>query len=150
MSTVNTIKKHAYKGVNVMRDTFPLARIFFDIEIYELGFAGYAVWQNNTFRVPVISHVRDILKRRNRGGKTIEDAVEADERNFYIKYNEVQGIVADGNHKELQLLTSNEQLTILFRYPSQYEEFLGLIEENLKDKIFKRDDTEVTHSVYIS
>ncbi|MHA2030626.1 MAG: hypothetical protein ACW99Q_14660, partial [Candidatus Kariarchaeaceae archaeon] len=113
------------------------------------GIAGYAVWQTNTFRLPLISHLRDFLARRKRGNTERSEAVTGDERNFFFSFHDIQGIVIHGEHKELQVLTNSEQLSIHFRWPKEYEEFVSKIREKIDEKIFSRDDVEVKPSVYV-
>ena len=149
MSTIIEGTEKMFKGVNVMRNTFPSTRIFVDIHIFNDGFAGYAVWQTNTFRIPGFSHLRDYLSRRNRGQMDPKQAAEEDERNFFFNYDEIQGIVSHAEHKELQLLTSTEQFSIHFRWDKDYDEFIVDFSEKVEKKIFSRDDVEVKASVYI-
>ncbi|MHA2090454.1 MAG: hypothetical protein ACW98K_06300 [Candidatus Kariarchaeaceae archaeon] len=145
-----SIKSNNFRGVSVMRDGFTIARNFFDLQIDNHGLGGYVIWQRNNFRLPLISSFFDFLKRRKRSGISIEEAVDADERNFFIPFDEVQGIVTDDEHKEVQILSSNELLTLVFRPIPDYEAFIDAIQPQLDEKIFNRDLTEVTPSVKIS
>lgn len=149
MSTIEERTEVMFKGVNVMRDTFPSTRIFFDVHIFNDGFAGYAVWQTNTFRIPVISHLRDFLSRRSRGKMDPTEAAEDDDRSFFFNYNEIQGIVSHAQHKELQILTSSEQFSIHFRWEKDYDNFIVDFTKKVDKKIFSRDDVEVKASVYV-
>lgn len=149
MSTIIETTEKMFKGVNVMRDTFPSTRIFFDIHIFNDGFAGYAVWQTNTFRIPGFSHLRDFLSRRTRGNMDPQQAAEEDDRNFFFNYDDIQGIVTHAAHKELQILTASEQFSIHFRWETDYDEFIVDFSKKVNEKIFSRDDVEVKASVYI-
>ncbi|MHA2249874.1 MAG: hypothetical protein ACXAD7_05910 [Candidatus Kariarchaeaceae archaeon] len=147
--SVNSHKQFNFTGVGVMRDNFTVARNMFDIHVDDDGIAGYVVWQRNNFRIPGLAHLLDLLKRRSRNNKKREEAVKLDHRNFVIPYSEIQGVVTDDEHKEIQLLSSSEQLTIIFRPINDYEAFVDSISKNLEEKIFKRDLTKITPSVYI-
>lgn len=150
MTTVSESNITMYRGVNVMRDFLPLARIFYDLHVDGDGIGGYAVWQTNTFRIPIVSHIRDYLSRNKRANSERSDVVDQDERNFFFTYHDIQGIVSYGDHKELQVLTNTEQLSIHFRWPKDYEDFVTHLKSKISDKLFSRDDVEVKPSVYIS
>ena len=149
MSMTNSTKITSYQGVGVMRDTLALARVHYEIHVYDEGFAGYAVWARNDIRLPLIAHLSDFLKRRKRASMTVKDAVALDERSFYVAYSDIQGIVNDGDHKEIQLLSNTEQMTILFRPPDDYEEFMEHINKNVKEKVFSRDEVKTVSAVYV-
>lgn len=150
MTTVSESQIIMYKQVNVMRDFLPLARVFYDLHVDGDGIAGYAVWQTNTFRIPILYHISDYRLRKKRADTERSEVVGEDERNFFFTYHDIQGIVTHSDHKELQILTNSEQLSIHFRWPEEYEGFVTHLKEKISDKIFSRDDVEVKASIYIS
>ncbi len=139
-----------FTGVGVMRDGFTVARNHFDLNVVADGIIGYCIWQKNNFRIPIISHIRDILKRRNVKTKSRENALKSDARNFFLPFAEIQGIVSDDDHKELQILSAVELITILFRPIQDYTDFVKAISEKVESKIFNRDTTEIVESINIS
>lgn len=150
MTTVSESQIIMYKQVNVMRDFLSMARVFYDLHIDGDGVAGYAVWQTNNFRIPGLYHIGDYRTRKKRANTERSEAIKHDERNFFFTYHDIQGIVIDSNHKELQVLTKTEQLSIHFRWPEDYEGFVTHLKDKINDKIFSRDDVEVKASIYIS
>jgi len=143
-------KVATYVGVGVMRDILPLARVFYDITVYDDGFSGFAMWQRNTYRIPIISQFKDFMKRRKWAAKGRDKVVADDERNFFFTFDSVQGIVTHDKHKELQILTNSEQFNIIFRSPGNYENFVGHLKSKIDNKVFDRDRVEIKSSVYIS
>ena len=109
MTTISESNITMYMGVNVMRDFLPVARVFYDLHLDGDGIAGYAVWQTNTYRIPIISHLRDYLGRKKRADSERSKVVDQDERNFFFKYHDIQGIVTHSAHKELQVLTNRSE-----------------------------------------
>lgn len=143
-------KVATYVGVGVMRDILPLARVFYDITVYDDGFSGFAMWQRNTYRIPVFSQFKDFMKRRRWAAMGREKVVSSDERNFFFSFDSIQGVVTHDKHKELQILTNTEQFTIIFRSPGNYESFVEHLKSKIDNKVFNRDRVETTPSVYIS
>ena len=114
-------------GVGVMRDSFDVARHHYDIIVDGEGITGYFIWRRNSFRIPLISPIFDFLKRRSRNSTSKDEAINSDDLNFFIPFGEVQGVVTHDKHKEIQILSSQEQLVIIFRPIEDYEVFDVLI-----------------------
>jgi hypothetical protein len=137
-------------GVGVMRDSFDVARHHYDIIVDGEGVTGYFIWRRNSFRIPLISPLFDLLKRRGRNSSSRDEAINSNDLNFFIPFSEIQGVVTHDEHKEIQILSSQEQLIILFRPIKDYEAFVESISEHIENKVFNRDMTETIDSVYIS
>jgi len=150
MSTVNELTTDMFKQVRIERNAFMLAAHFFDLHIGEDGIHAYFMWRRNNFRFPIIHHIADMMKRRSRGGKSRDEAIASDEHNIFIPYDQIQGVVTYEKHKEIQLLSTSEQVYLLFRPLDQYHRFVEVLKQKIPDKYFTRDNVEITDSVYIS
>ncbi|MDH5403181.1 MAG: hypothetical protein OEZ01_01225 [Candidatus Heimdallarchaeota archaeon] len=139
-----------YKGVGIYKNDFPMARYFFDVKTDNNGLTFIFMWARNTFRIPIVSSVRDILYRKKVSGKSPEDLQKIDERHFYISYDNVIGLVNDTSHKEIQLNSNIGIVSILFRSKSDYTSFMEIMKTNLQSKLFTRDTIEIKPSVYVS
>tara|TARA_A100001234_G_scaffold127079_1_gene111556 strand:- start:3360 stop:3806 length:447 start_codon:yes stop_codon:yes gene_type:complete len=139
----------AFVNVRIERNSFMMAAHFYDIIIGEGGIQGYYMWRNNDFRIPGYHHVVDYFKRIFRGRKKIESAVEKHEKNFHISFDDIQGVVTYRDHKEIQLLSVNEQIYFLFRKFEEYDLFVAYLEDKIGEKYFTRDNIDIKDSVYI-
>ena len=138
-----------YTRVGIFKDEFPMARYFFDIHVTNEGFAGYYMWRRNENRFPIYHHLKDFLKRRARGSSTLEQSLRGDERHFFVKFEDIQGVVTDREHKEIQLLSVKEEMKLLFRPYHEYDEFAKILESKLGERYFTRDNIDIEDSVYI-
>jgi hypothetical protein len=127
-----------------------MARYFFDVHINDDGIAGYYVWKRNDIRIPILHPLLDLLMRNSRNGKSREEVVNGDYRNFFIPFDEVQGLVTDSEHKEIQLLYSQEQIYFYFRDKPDYERLVEVLKKNVPDRYYTRDGKETTPGVYVS
>ncbi len=138
-----------YKGIYIKREYMPTARKVYDLYITEEGIGANFVWQHNTVRLPIIHPILDSIKRLGRNGKSPEQLIKANPNNLYYKFENIQGIVSDRSHKELQVLTDNEEFKIHFRKIKRFDELIKLLEEKIPDKIHSRDSVKITQSVYL-
>jgi len=157
MSTVKDNTIEMYKNVSISRNAFPMARYFFDVHIGEDGIHAYYMWKRNDYRFPIYHHIVDFLKRNRRMGKNRKETVDFDPKNVFINYDDIQGVVTYQRHKEIQLLSTSEQIYFLFRSTDDYESFVSHLrekiedtEDNEKNRYYTRDNVEITDTVYIS
>ena len=71
------------------------------------------------------------------------------EKNFHFSFDDIQGVVTYRDHKEIQLLSVNEQIYFLFRKFEEYDLFVAYLEDKIGEKYFTRDNIDIKDSVYI-
>lgn len=150
MSTVSELTNDMFKNVGIYRRAFPMARHYFDVHMGDDGIHAYYMWKRNDFRIPIYHHLSNFFKRMSRKGKSRDEAVAKDERSLFVSYDDIQGVVTYRDHKEIQLLSTEEQIYFLFRPFDDYDKFVEYLKENLPDRYFTRDSTEIEDTVYIS
>ena len=133
----------------VNRDFMQMRRQHLDIYGDTTGIGGNYLWERNNVRLLVIHPFLDFLRRNKRKGMKPEEQAKLHVSNFYVKYDEIQGVVSDRKHKEFHIMTEKEQIKVFFRIAGQYEEFKDFLTEKLGDKFHTRDDVEIIDSVYI-
>lgn len=150
MSNVKTLKVAQYNKVGVHRESFPMARHYFDVHVNEDGIAGYFMWLKNHIRIRPFHDLKDMRKRSQRSGRSRDNALATHENNFFVPYDEIQGCVTYRYHKEIQMLSSRESVNYHFRSAKDYEAFVELLKKYVGDRVFTRDDVETKSSVYVS
>ena len=150
MVTVGQATTKVFKQVRLERNSFMMAAHYFDVHIGGEGIQSYFMWKRNDSRFPIYHHIMDMMKRSARNGKSIEDATAEDERSIYIPYDSIQGVVTYKKHKEIQLLSTAEQVYFIFRNVDDYDEFVSNLKENIGDRYFTRDDIDIEETVYMS
>ena len=107
------------------------------------------MWKRNDYRFPIFHHLKDFLNRRDRGEKTLEESLKEHKHHFHVKFEDVQGVVTDRDHKEIQLLSVKEEMKILIHPYEEYDEFAKILQEKLGDRYFTRDNVDIEDSVYV-
>ncbi len=138
-----------YNRVGIFRDSSPVARYFYDVHVFENGLGCYYMWKRNEYRFPLYHHLKDFLARNKRNSLSIDDSVKDHVENLMIKFDDIQGVVTDREHKEIQLLSVQEELKVIFRPYEDYDEFDSFLKDKLGDRYFTRDNVDIEDSVYV-
>lgn len=147
MSKIGELKRLSFKSVGVNRDRLSLARHFYDIHIQDEGILGLFIWRRNTMRIPIISHIRDMMLKSKYNGMTTDEILKND-FNFFIPFKNIRGVVSFREHKEFQILSSDEEIYIYFRPFADFDLFLKELKGKLSEKVFQRDNVKILHSLY--
>lgn len=135
-----------WKKIAVDRDILNVDRHYYDLYMDNDGFGGNFLWKTGfTWRHP-ISLIKDSFLRKKYGGMSIEGRLKSNEKNFYIKFEEIQGVVDDDIHKLFEVLTNSELIRLIFRNIGQYDSFSENLSSKLGDKHHKKE-IEVLPSV---
>ncbi|MCY3412992.1 MAG: hypothetical protein INQ03_15240 [Candidatus Heimdallarchaeota archaeon] len=132
-----------WKTIAVDRDILSVDRHYYDIFINEQGVGGYYLWKTGDTSRHFLSPLLDILKRQK--FKTYESISSDDEigklneKNFFLPFDEIQGVVNDDIHKLLEFNASKEYIRIIFRKIPQYDTFVEALTNKIKDKVFNKE-----------
>ncbi len=128
-----------WKKIAVDRDILSVDRHYYDIYFNEEGFGGNFIWNTgHTWRHP-FSLVKDYFIRKKYSSMNPTEAIKFNEKNFFFKYEDIQGVVDDDLHKMFEMLTSTELIRIMFRKIPEYESFSATIAEKVSEKYHKKE-----------
>ncbi len=138
----------SFNNVAIGRWMFNSNLHFFDLNVFNEGIGGNFMWKQMNVRIPGIAVITDFQKRQKYKSLSFEDQVKMNDYNFFVTWEQIQGVVSYRVNKEFKIRTTDEIITILFRSPAEFDLLLDRLNNHIKEKIFSRDIEKMKQSVF--